>query len=477
MDLAPASSHPEPAYHDQTQLLVFKGSPDPRALIASVLARYEQSWRPASARAEALRHELADVELQMLTSQIEAESTMRRADVAERRHNELRELMNAGAVSGSEYAQSLVALDEARARVKILNAHSEHARRRHSDLARALAAVTQGQEPTPVIYDIRGLGQRGERTAAAFRDLVHAAQLPGTSLTVDGSGTLTLTARPPLQRPCGPSSIVRAAPLRSPRAGVPVQNRDPNRADRTVRTTPVPCPLASPHPQPPPPIRGWSARPPGPPIRMATPRAALSIMRATPIPRQFPRQLPRPTRRPTTPSSPVSAPGSAAAIEPPLQPSTRPGSTAATPWPARSQVATSPSASTSSRRPCSASLAASRPWSASATWLGGWSGPSTPARSTSSAASPARNAARAPPPDNPYRPQRPHSTPPSGSPPRSANSTPRNTPCSRSATDVEPHSKWSARPRASQPTRPTAGCDGSWAGSDLPCPPAALPTL
>lgn len=198
MDLAPASSHPELAYHDQTQMLVFKGSPDQRALIASVLARYEQSWRPASARAEALRHELADVELQMLTSQIEAESTMRRADVAERRHNELRELMNAGAVSGSEYAQSLVALDEARARVKILNAHSEHARRRHSDLARALAAVTQGQEPTPVIYDIRGLGQRGERTAAAFRDLVHAAQLPGTSLTVDGSGTLTLTARPPL---------------------------------------------------------------------------------------------------------------------------------------------------------------------------------------------------------------------------------------------------------------------------------------
>lgn len=198
MDLAPASSRPELAYHDQTQMLVFKGSPDQRALIASVLARYEQSWRPASARAEALRHELADVELQMLTSQIEAESTMRRVDVAERRHNELRELMNAGAVSGSEYLQSLVALDEARARVKILNAHAEHARRRHSDLARALAAVTQGQEPTPVIYDIRGLGQRGERTAAAFRDLVHAAQLPGTSLTVEGSGTLTLTARPPL---------------------------------------------------------------------------------------------------------------------------------------------------------------------------------------------------------------------------------------------------------------------------------------
>lgn len=198
MALSPAPQEPELAFHDQTQMLVFRGSPEQRRLIESVLARYLSSWRPISGQAQSLRRQIQDLALEARTTSIEAESAEQRLQFAQSDVDRLRQLAATGNIPERDLHSAIAQASELEARVRILQAKAEHTHARIDDCVQSLAAITQGEQPSTVVYDFRGLGGRAEATALGFKAMLDAAQLPGTSFQPDGRGTVTLTARPPI---------------------------------------------------------------------------------------------------------------------------------------------------------------------------------------------------------------------------------------------------------------------------------------
>ncbi len=194
MTLAPADEKPELAFHDDTQMLVFRGSPEQRRLIESVLERYQQSWVGSAERARALRNDLAGVELEAQTSAIEAEAARGRVQHLMARLEELRQMHAAGNVSIGEIRSAEDEANQATADAQIQSARAEYARQQAEAIARQLSGLTASQEPTIVIYDFRGLGAQGDRVGLAFKALLDAAQFPGTEMSADGSGMVTLRA-------------------------------------------------------------------------------------------------------------------------------------------------------------------------------------------------------------------------------------------------------------------------------------------
>lgn len=199
MSLSPGSGEPELAYHDQTQMLVFKGSPEQREMVAAVLARYVQTWQPASSRAEALRRELSDVELQADKMAIEARAAHERLSAAAQSLERTMQLYETGVVSEGEMRSARTQLVELESRAQILELETRHARSRIEELRASLAAVTQGAAPSVVVYDIRDMGDRGQRFVAALQQLTAVVGDNGTQvLATEANRTLTLQAGPTL---------------------------------------------------------------------------------------------------------------------------------------------------------------------------------------------------------------------------------------------------------------------------------------
>lgn len=196
MELSGETDAPEMSFHDDTQMLVFRGSPEQRHLIESVLSRYLQSWQASSRRAEALRREIADLELESKTSSIEAESARNRAEFLARRVDELKNLVEAGGVSASELAGADNDLNMARAQAEIQLARAEHSRTRLAECTTQLATLVPDQQASIVIYDVRDLGPRGANLIQNFRSVLSTAEIPGTTLTINSSLIATLNAQP-----------------------------------------------------------------------------------------------------------------------------------------------------------------------------------------------------------------------------------------------------------------------------------------
>lgn len=223
MSLAPADAEPELAYHDDSQMLVFRGTPEQRRLVESVMSRYLGSWRPQSAEARALRDDIAKLELQAREATIEAEASGVRLEFLRRIASETRQLVEAGAASSAEQAQSQANLSDHEARMRTLQAQAEYIHTRLEDLRGRLAAITPGEGASVVIYDFRGLGAAGDRLGGAFEALLDAAAIPGTSMQADGRGMVTLRAGPALQEAMrfllGAVRARADAPAEDPRGG------------------------------------------------------------------------------------------------------------------------------------------------------------------------------------------------------------------------------------------------------------------
>ncbi|MCB9841143.1 MAG: hypothetical protein H6809_05805 [Phycisphaeraceae bacterium] len=199
MSLSPGSGEPELAYHDQTQMLVFKGSPEQREMVQAVLARYVQTWRPASSRAEALRREMSEYELRAETLAIEARTADERLHAAAQAYERASQLAEQGAVSEGQVQEARTRVIETESRARILELEARHARSRMEEARASLAAVTQGAAPSVVVYDIRGLGDRGQRFVAALNQLAAVVGDDGTQvLATEAERTLTLQAGPTL---------------------------------------------------------------------------------------------------------------------------------------------------------------------------------------------------------------------------------------------------------------------------------------
>ena len=199
MTLSPGLGEPELAYHDQTQMLVFKGSSEQRQMVEAVLARYAQTWRPASSRAEVLRRELAETGLRAETLAIEARAAHERLNAAVQSLERATQLSERGMVGEAEMQEARTRLVELESRAQILELETRHARSRMEELRASLAAVTQGAAASVVVYDIRDLGDRGQRFAVALRQL---AEVVGDTRTqvraTEPERTLVLQAGPTL---------------------------------------------------------------------------------------------------------------------------------------------------------------------------------------------------------------------------------------------------------------------------------------
>ncbi len=198
MTLAPAEVAPELAFHDDTQMLVFRGSPEQRRLIESVLERYHQSWRASSELARQLREGAAATQLEAQTSAIEADAAESRTKHLMDRVAELRELVEAGGVSSSELRDAVEEANQAGQQSQIARARAEHARAQADVFTRRLTTLNASDESTLVIYDFRGLGAEGDRVGIAFKGFLDAARFPQTEMNADGAGMVTLRARPAL---------------------------------------------------------------------------------------------------------------------------------------------------------------------------------------------------------------------------------------------------------------------------------------
>lgn len=194
MTLAPADAQPDLAFHADTQMLVFRGSPEQRRLIESVLERYNVSWRTQAEEVDRLRRQLAATELEARTSAIEAESARGRVAHLMTRFQELRQLQEAGGVNAGEVRTAEEEANQAHADAQIREARAAYAREQAASIQRQLSGSSAGSETTIVIYDFRGLGGEGDRVGLALKTFLDAAQFPATELTADGSGMVTLRA-------------------------------------------------------------------------------------------------------------------------------------------------------------------------------------------------------------------------------------------------------------------------------------------
>ena len=189
---------PELAFHDETQMLLFRGTPEQREMIEAVLARYLNSWEPQHERAQQLVDLIADDEYQLRHARIEQDAAAMRRDVAHQAHARLETAYGVGQANESELAESKSILAQADAVWAIATVEVQQLESRLEARRLELSHLSAGDGTDLIVYDFRDLGPDGERIGMAFGELLKAANLPETSLDPNGEGLVALRAAAPL---------------------------------------------------------------------------------------------------------------------------------------------------------------------------------------------------------------------------------------------------------------------------------------